>query len=127
MGVVVAIARSVLFCAFGMAARPVFGPGMVAGAVIVSRMRAGMIGARALARLDLQLAERRDDRRLVDALLVIFDADAALGAGVGLQHAGHLAQGLAHSAGAALVPDSFDLPCRMAVSPPDIGDRTSVV
>src|SRR3546814_5056508 len=112
MGVIVAIARSVLFCAFGMAARPVIVPGMVAGAVIVSRMRAGMIGARALARLDLQLAERRDDRRLVDALLVIFDADAARGAGVGLQHAGHLAQGLAHSAGAALVPDSFDLPCR---------------
>src|SRR3546814_4619271 len=101
MGVIVAIARSVLFCAFGMAARPVIVPGMVAGAVIVSRMRAGMIGARALARLDLQLAERRDDRRLVDALLVIFDADAARGAGVGLQHAGHLAQGLAHSAGAA--------------------------
>src|SRR3546814_7853333 len=82
-----------------------------------------MIGARALARLDLQLAERRDDRRLVDALLVIFDADAARGAGVGLQHAGHLAPGLAHSAGAALVPDSFDLPCRMAVSPADIGAR----
>src|SRR3546814_10305263 len=28
-----------------------------------------------------------------------------------------------HSAGAALVPDSFDLPCRMAVSPADIGAR----
>src|SRR3546814_7691994 len=35
MGVIVAIARSVLFCAFGMAARPVIVPGMVAGAVIV--------------------------------------------------------------------------------------------
>src|SRR3546814_20636615 len=80
-----------------------------------------MTGARALARVALHLAVRRDDRRVVDALLVIFDADAARGAGVGLQHAGHLAQGLAHSAGAALVPESFDLPCRMAVSPADIG------
>src|SRR3546814_9217105 len=61
MGVIVAIARSVLFCAFGMAARPVIVPGMVAGAVIVSRMRAGMFGARALARLDLQLAERSEE------------------------------------------------------------------
>src|SRR3546814_14811619 len=103
MGVIVAIARSVLFCAFGMAARPVIVPGMVAGAVIVSRMRAGMIGARALARLDLQLAARRDDRLLVDALLVIFDADAARGAGAGLPPAGPLAQCLPHRWGPALV------------------------
>src|SRR3546814_16985533 len=115
MVVFLAIARSLVFGAFCMGSRPVIVPGMLSGAVIGSRMRAGMFGARALARLDLQLAGRRDDRRLVDALLVIFDADAARGAGVGLQHAGHLAQGLAHSAGAALVPDSFDLPCRMAV------------
>ncbi|AOG02592.1 hypothetical protein BSY18_3736 (plasmid) [Blastomonas sp. RAC04] len=114
---IVTISRSVLFTASGIAAWP----------VIVSRVIAGIIGAGPLAWLDLELEldQCHEDCRFVDALLVIFDSDAPQGAGVGLQHAGQLAQGLSDGAGAAFVPDPFDLPCRMAVSPADIGARHS--
>ena len=116
VGVVVAIPRPVLIRAFA-----VIVPGMVAGAVIVSGMVTGLIGASPLAGFDLEPAQCREDRRFVDAFFVIFDTDAARGAGIGLQYAGHLGQGFPDGTGAAFVADPFDLPCHMTVSPADLG------
>ena len=120
MRVIVSITRLMLLRAFGMATRPVIVPGMVAGAVIVSGVIVCMTRAGPLPGLDLELAQSRDDRRLVDVLRVIFDADDARGAGIGLQHAWHPGQGFADGAGAAFVADALDLPCCMAVSPADL-------